>query len=191
MFQNKMYCQMFQQRSQLASCRAVFCAGFHMVFWTPHGVHMETMWCTCGNHVVFMWKSCGVLWKPSSVHLETTWCSHLKPCGIYLETTWYSLGKPHGIHMETKCFQFVSLHLGGYCISIPIILELVPCPFWGVYPSQSYNTSTGPMSFPAWLPHLHPILLPLVSCPRTGVPAGQDWGTSIPGTGYAEDCLII
>ena len=28
----------------------------------------------------------------------------------------------------------------------PIILPLVPCPFWGI-PSPSHNTSTGPMSF--------------------------------------------
>ena len=29
----------------------------------------------------------------------------------------------------------------------PIILPLVPCPFWGSTPSPSHNTSTGPMSF--------------------------------------------
>ena len=37
---------------------------------------------------------------------------------------------------------------------------------WG---PPSYNTSTGPMSFPG-VPHLHPIILPLVPCPFQGVP---------------------
>ena len=59
------------------------------------------------------------------------------------------------------------------------------------YQSPSHNTSTGPMSFPRGVPHLHhPIILPLVPCPFQGmlgypppsqvrdrVPPGQGWGT--------------
>ena len=61
---SNMHSPTFQQGSQLASCRAVFCAGFNGVSWTPHGVHVETMWCQCGNYIA---SRC----NPSSVHLET------------------------------------------------------------------------------------------------------------------------
>ena len=39
--------------------------------------------------------------------------------------------------------------------------------------NPSHNTSTGPMSFPEGVPHLHPIILPLVPCPFWGYPS--DW----------------
>ena len=83
-----------KQGSHLASCRAVFfCAGFHVVSWTPHSVHVETMRCLGGNYVVSMWKSCSVHLEPCGVHLETTWCSH----GNHTVFTW----KPHAVHMIT------------------------------------------------------------------------------------------
>ena len=53
----------------------------------------------------------------------------------------------------------------------PIILPLVPCPFWG-----------------GGLPHLHPIIFPLVPCPFWGVPQilvpGQDVGGGTLVTGH-------
>ena len=80
-----------KQGSQLASCRAVFCAGFHVVTSTTHGVHMDITWHPCGNPVVscrnhivstFETPCCPPghhivsTWKPNGVHLETTWCAH-------------------------------------------------------------------------------------------------------------------
>ena len=59
-------------------------------------------------------------------------------------------------------FQFISPHLGGTHLH-PIILTLVPCPFWG---------ST----------HLHPIILPLVPCPLWRYPS--DWSPVPSGRGY-------
>ena len=47
-----LFCPQLQQGSQLASCRAVFVLVSmwlpqqHMAsIWTPHGIHMETLWC--------------------------------------------------------------------------------------------------------------------------------------------------
>ena len=59
----------------------------HMVsIWTPHGIHLETLWCP----------------------VETTKYPLLKPCVVHLETTLCQPGnqmvstlKPHGVHMET------------------------------------------------------------------------------------------
>ena len=114
-----------KQGSQLASCRAVFCAGFHVVTSTTHGVHMyitwhpcenpvvscrnhkvstfETLCCPPGNHIVSTWK-------PNGVHLETTRCPH----GNHIISTWQqcsvhrnymvSMWKPCGVHMETMWF---------------------------------------------------------------------------------------
>ena len=84
-------CTKNQQGSQLASCRAVFCAGFHVVTSTTHGVHMDTTWHPCGNpvgscrnHIVSTFETLCCppgnhivsTWKPNGVHLETTWCAH-------------------------------------------------------------------------------------------------------------------
>ena len=54
-----------------------------------------------------------------------------------------------------------------------------------VTPSQSHNTSTGPMSFLGVL-HLYPIILPVVPCPFWGVPWDGispvlGWSISQPG----------
>ena len=117
-----------QQGSQLASCRAVCCAGFHVVTSTTHGVHMDTTWHPCGNPVVscrnhivstFETLCCPPgnhivsTWKPNGVHLETTWCAHgnhiistWQPV-VCIETTWCPRGnhvvatwKQCGFHME-------------------------------------------------------------------------------------------
>ena len=130
-----------KQGSQLASCRAVFCTGFHVVTSTTHGVHMDTTWHPCGYHVV----SCGnhivstfetmccspgnhtvSTWKPNGVHLETTWCAHgnhiistWQPCSVhrnYMVFMW----KPCGVHMETMWFSH-----GNYVVST---FELMYCP---------------------------------------------------------------
>ena len=123
-----------QQGSQLASCRAVFCAGFHVVTSTTHGVHMDTTWHPCGNPVVscrnhivstFEILCCPPgnhivsTWKPNGVHLETTWCAHgnhiistWQPCSVhrnYMVSVW----KPYGGHMETMWFSD-----GNYVVSI-------------------------------------------------------------------------
>ena len=59
----------------------------HMVsIWTPHGIHVETMWCPVET-------TSYPLLKPCVVHLETTLC----PPGNQMVSTW----KPHGVHMET------------------------------------------------------------------------------------------
>ena len=97
-----------KQESQLASCRAVFCAGFNGVSWTPHAVHVKTMWCQCRNYVV---STC----KPSSVHMETTWSLHgnhmvsmLKPCVVHMKTIWHhliSMWTQCGYHVDTLWFQ--------------------------------------------------------------------------------------
>ena len=130
-----------QQGSQLASCRAVFCAGFHVVTSTTHGVHMDTTWHPCGNPVVscrnhivstFETLCCPPgnhivsTWKPNGVHLETTWCAHgnpiistWQPCSVhrnYIVSVW----KPYGGHMETMWFSH-----GNYVVSI---FESMYCP---------------------------------------------------------------
>ena len=94
-----------QQGSQLASCRAVFCAGFHVVTSTTYGVHMDTTWHPCGNPVVscrnHIVSTFEILCcppgnhivstrKPNSVHLETTWCAH----GNHIISTW----QPCSVH---------------------------------------------------------------------------------------------
>ena len=62
--------------------------------------------------------------------------------------------RPHPKDGEDTVFTGVCPHPGGgggggeVPHLRPIILPLVPCPFWGVPPSPSHNTSTGPMSFP-------------------------------------------
>ena len=137
------YCRhcKLKQESQLASCRAVFCTGFHVVTSTTHGVHMDTTWYPCGNHVV----SCGnhivstfetmccppgnhivSTWKSNGVHLETTWCAHgnhiistWQPCSVhrnYIVSMW----KPCGVHMETMWFSH-----GNYVVST---FESMYCP---------------------------------------------------------------
>ena len=134
-------CKQKQQGSQLASCRAVFCAGFHVVTSTTHGVHMDTTWHPCGNPVVscrnhivstFETLCCPPgnhivsTWKPNGVHLETTWCAH----GNHIICTWQpcsehrnymvSVWKPCGGHMETMWFSH-----GNYVVSI---FESTYCP---------------------------------------------------------------
>ena len=75
-----------KQGSQLASCRTVFCTGFHVVTSTTHGVHMDTTWHPCGNHVV----SCGN-------HIVSTSETMCCPPGNHIVSTW----KPNGVHLET------------------------------------------------------------------------------------------
>ena len=53
-----------ETRKQVGFMQSCFCAGFYLVSWTPHGVHVKTMWCSCGNHVVSLWTLCGI-------HVET------------------------------------------------------------------------------------------------------------------------
>ena len=130
-----------QQGSQLASCRAVFCAGFHYVTSTTHGVHMDTTWHPCGNPVVscrnrivstFETLCCPPgnhivsTWKPNGVHLETTWCAHgnhiistWQPCSVH-RNYMVSMWKPCGVYMETMWFSH-----GNYVVSI---FEFMYCP---------------------------------------------------------------
>ena len=130
-----------QQGSQLASCRAVFCAGFHVVTSATHGVHMDTTWHPCGspvvscrNHIVSTFETLCCppgnhivsTWKPNGVHLETTWCAHgnhiiftWQPCSVhrnYMVSVW----KPCGFHMENMWFSH-----GNYVVSI---FESKNCP---------------------------------------------------------------
>ena len=49
-------------------------------------------------------------------------------------------------------FTSVSLLTGGVPHHYPIILPLVPCPFWGGTPSPSHNSSTGSRSLPGGYP---------------------------------------
>ena len=125
----------------MASCRAVFCTGFHVVTLTTHGVHMDTTWHPCRNPVVycryhivstFETLCCPPVnhimstWKPNGVHLETTWCAHgnhiistWQPCSVhrnYMVSVW----KPCGCHMETMWFSH-----GNYVVSI---FECTYCP---------------------------------------------------------------
>ena len=44
------------------------------------------------------------------------------------------------------------------------------CLLTGDTPFPSHNTSTGSMSFPGGVPHLHPIIVPFVPSPFQGVP---------------------
>ena len=130
-----------KQGSQLASCRAVFCAGFNVVTSTTHGVHMDTTWHPCGNpgvscrnHIVSTFETLCCppgnhivsTLKPNGVHLETTWCAHgnhiistWQPCSVhrnYMVFMW----KPCGGHMETMWFSH-----GNYIVSI---FESTYCP---------------------------------------------------------------
>ena len=122
---NKMMTCHIQQGSQLASSRAVFCTGFHMVTSATHGVHMETTWhpygnhvVPCGNHIVSTFETMYCppgnhivsTWKPNGVHLETTWCAHgnhkistWQPCSVH-RNYMVSMWKPCGVHMETMWF---------------------------------------------------------------------------------------
>ena len=71
----------------------------------------------------------------------------------------------HVVRREGTIFTGVCLStLGGIPHLHPIILPLVPCPFWG-YPCDWSQVHT-------WgLPHLHTIILPLVPCPFWGYPS--------------------
>ena len=79
----------FNKEASWLHAELFFCAGFHVVSWTLHGVHVRTMLCP----------------------VETMWFPHLKPCSVHLKTTWcppenhmVSTWKPHGIHMETMWY---------------------------------------------------------------------------------------
>ena len=130
-----------KQGSQLASCRVVCCASFHVVTSTTRGVHMDTTWHPCGNrvvscrnHIVSTFETLCCLpenhivstCKPNGVHLETTRCAHgnhiistRQPCSVhrnYMVSVW----KPCGGQMETMWFS-----QGNYVVSI---FESTYCP---------------------------------------------------------------
>ena len=81
------------QGSQLASCRAVFCAGFHVVTSTTHGVHMDTTWHPCGNPVVSCRNHIVSTFETLCCPPGNQMVSTLKPHGVHME--------PHNIHMAT------------------------------------------------------------------------------------------
>ena len=64
----------------------------------------------------------------------------------------------------------LSVHTQGQVPHLhPIILSLVPCPFWGIPDLHPIILPLAPCHF--WkVPHLHPIILALVTCPFWGVP---------------------
>ena len=62
--------------------------GHHMVSMSC-GIHLETMWCSCDNHVVSTWK-------PQGVNMETMWCQPGKNVVF--------TGKSHGFHIENMWF---------------------------------------------------------------------------------------
>ena len=76
------------------------------------------------------------------------------------------------------CFhECVSVHTQSvhiHTLLYPIILPLVPCPFWRGTPSLCHNTSTSPMSFVGGTPVTGP-------GPFQGHTPGQRWGNPWPG----------
>ena len=104
-----------QQRSQLASCRVVFCAGLHVVSWTPHGICVETIWCPhLEPHGVHMepWKWHGniretakfIVFRLISIqNWDKTW----KACRFHLEIMW-----------KWCCFHLVLSHNGNNVVTI-------------------------------------------------------------------------
>ena len=81
LFSGKTTAWCFLSFSIICFMQSCFCG----VPWTPHGIHVETMWCPhhmvsmcpCGNHIVSMWKLC-------DIHMETKWCL----CGNHMVSTW-------------------------------------------------------------------------------------------------------
>ena len=65
----------------------------------PSGIHLETIWCSHGNHIVSTWK-------PHGVHADMTWFLHgyqvfsmWRQCGYPLDTTQFQ----GGYHVVSRC----------------------------------------------------------------------------------------
>ena len=99
-----------QQGSQLASCRAVSCVGFHVVSWIPHGVHVETIWC---QHLklqgVYIWNHMVSIWKPWKWHRDKRATMKLVVFRLISSCNWGNIWKLCGFHLEVTLFPPIEM----------------------------------------------------------------------------------